>query len=96
MLAGNYTDIDVCMCPANNYTGGRCQPGTYCPSGSSAPVLCIAGQYCEDYELPLPNGACASQRYLRSLREYRKKLAFACIQHTMFQCEAFQFQYSFI
>ena len=64
MLAGNYTDIDVCMCPANNYTGGRCHPGTYCPSGSSAPVLCIAGQYCEDYELPLPNGACAPQRHV--------------------------------
>ena len=56
LLSGNFTDIDVCMCPANNYTGGKCQPGTYCPSGSSAPVLCIGGQYCEDYELALPNG----------------------------------------
>ena len=55
-ISGNFTDIDVCMCPTNNYTGGICQPGTYCPSGSPAPVLCIAGQYCEDYELALPNG----------------------------------------
>ena len=53
---GNYTDIDVCTCPEFNYTGGRCQPGTYCPSGSAAPVQCTPGEYCMDYELATPNG----------------------------------------
>ena len=53
---GNYTSIDVCTCPEFNYTGGKCQPGTYCPSGASAPVDCDGGWYCEDYELPAPSG----------------------------------------
>lgn len=53
---GNYTSIDVCTCPANNYTGGKCQPGSFCPEGSSAPTSCTAGMYCDDYELATPKG----------------------------------------
>ena len=53
---GNYTDIDVCTCPEYNYTGGRCQPGSYCPEGSAAPIDCEAGSYCDDYELDTPKG----------------------------------------
>ena len=76
--AGNFTDIDVCMCPTNNYTGGRCQPGTYCPSGSAAPVLCIGGQYCEDYELALPNGECDPGYYCPAGQSERDPAPFVC------------------
>lgn len=41
-----------------NMTGGHCQPGFYCAQGSSAPILCTAGQYCADAELDSPTGTC--------------------------------------
>ena len=31
----------TCMCV--NETGGRCQPGYYCPTGSPEPTLCTSG-----------------------------------------------------
>ena len=31
-----------CFCP-NTTTGGECQPGEYCPSGSSQPIPCKKG-----------------------------------------------------
>ena len=55
-ITGNYTAIDVCTCPTFNYTGGKCQPGSYCPEGSAAPIDCTAGWYCDDYELSTPKG----------------------------------------
>ena len=39
-----------------NMTGGKCQPGFYCPSGSSAPVSCTPGQHCFDAEMSAPTG----------------------------------------
>jgi hypothetical protein len=54
--SGNFTHIDVCSCPEYNYTGGKCQPGTFCPSGSAAPVDCTPGSYCGVYELSEPTG----------------------------------------
>ena len=41
----NYTSGD-CLCPSNS-TGGECQPGFYCPQGSSEPISCTGGHYCE-------------------------------------------------
>ena len=55
-MTGNFTYVDMCSCPEFNYTGGRCQPGTYCPSGSAAPKECDAGSYCSHYELSDPSG----------------------------------------
>ena len=37
----SYSD---CFCPANQ-TGGQCQPGQYCPVGSSSPQDCLPGIY---------------------------------------------------
>lgn len=39
---GNLTD--TCFC-ADNSTGGKCQPGEYCPEGSSEPLPCPAGKF---------------------------------------------------
>ena len=53
---GNASVISDCSCPAANYTGNKCYPGTYCPAGSVAPVDCTAGWYCDDHELATPKG----------------------------------------
>jgi len=55
-VSGNYSSIDICSCLELNMTGGRCQPGFYCPLGSSAPTLCTPGQYCADAEMSSPTG----------------------------------------
>ena len=38
---GNYTASN-CSCPAD-LTGGQCQPGQFCPQGSSEPQACLPG-----------------------------------------------------
>lgn len=40
----NYTNAN-CLCPATS-TGGRCQVGFYCPVGSSEPLPCPPGTFC--------------------------------------------------
>ena len=42
----NYTEGD-CLCPSIT-TGGRCQPGYFCPMNSSEPQECTEGYYCDD------------------------------------------------
>ena len=37
--------------------------GTYCPEGSSAPIPCTAGQYCDIDELDSPTGNCTAGYY---------------------------------
>ena len=37
----NYTNAG-CFCPVNS-TGGKCQPGQYCPRGSDQPLNCLPG-----------------------------------------------------
>ncbi len=54
----NATTLSDCSCPDANYTGGRCWPGTYCPTGSYYPLSCVYGKYCSQYGLSLPNGPC--------------------------------------
>ena len=54
----NATDLSECTCPLANYTGGKCWPGTYCPSGSAYPVSCDEGKYCLEYGRITPNGPC--------------------------------------
>ncbi|XP_071497013.1 uncharacterized protein [Diadema antillarum] len=55
---GNASVISDCTCLSVNYTGNRCPPGTYCPSGSSRPIDCHPGFYCDDYELDSPTDQC--------------------------------------
>ena len=43
--------------------GGRCQKGFYCPVGSTAPVECDTGKYCESDELEYPTGNCSAGYY---------------------------------
>lgn len=57
-LPDNTTNIAECSCPEANYTGGRCWPGTYCPSGAQYPISCDGGMYCQQYGLERPNGLC--------------------------------------
>ena len=59
---GNYSgDLD-CNCPAN-VTGGMCYAGSYCPEGSSFPVPCDPGKYCQTDELDAPSGDCMAGHY---------------------------------
>jgi len=55
---GNATDPAMCSCPAGNYTGGECWPGTYCPPGANYPVQCDGGHYCSQFGLSSPEGFC--------------------------------------
>ncbi|XP_053729819.1 SCO-spondin isoform X1 [Synchiropus splendidus] len=57
----NYTNAN-CLCPATS-TGGRCQAGFYCPSGSSEPLPCPPGAFCNISGLALPTGPCSAGFY---------------------------------
>ncbi|XP_061734344.1 neurogenic locus notch homolog protein 3-like [Nerophis ophidion] len=57
----NYTNTN-CLCPATA-TGGRCQVGFYCPSGSSEPLPCLPGAFCNVSGLALPMGPCSPGFY---------------------------------
>lgn len=51
-----------CFCPAQNI-GGMCYAGSYCPEGSSGPVDCTPGSYCDTDELDSPTGLCRAGYY---------------------------------
>ncbi|KAF3692794.1 Sushi, von Willebrand factor type A, EGF and pentraxin domain-containing protein 1 [Channa argus] len=57
----NYTNAN-CLCPATS-TGGRCQVGYYCPIGSSEPLPCPPGTFCNISGLALPMGPCSPGYY---------------------------------
>ncbi|XP_072885876.1 uncharacterized protein [Hemitrygon akajei] len=57
----NYTTAN-CLCPATA-TGGKCQPGFYCPEGSVEPIPCPPGAYCNDSGLSEPSGKCSPGYY---------------------------------
>ncbi|KAM8904697.1 uncharacterized protein AB9W97_008232 isoform 6-T6 [Spinachia spinachia] len=57
----NYTNAN-CLCPATS-TGGRCQVGFYCPLGSSEPLPCPPGTFCNISGLARPMGPCFSGYY---------------------------------
>ncbi|KAK2847208.1 hypothetical protein Q5P01_010207 [Channa striata] len=59
----NYTNAN-CLCPATS-TGGRCQVGFYCPVGSSEPLPCPPGTFCNISGLALPMGPCSPGYYCR-------------------------------
>nr|XP_006821767.1 PREDICTED: uncharacterized protein LOC100369099 [Saccoglossus kowalevskii] len=46
-----------CYCP-NNATGGQCDPGEFCPGGSSQPTPCSPGHYCDSAGLASVSGEC--------------------------------------
>lgn len=52
-------------CPAYlvNQTGGVCPVGHYCPRGSHAPLICLAGKYCDITGLSYPAGNCTEGYY---------------------------------
>ncbi|KAM6933259.1 uncharacterized protein FYW49_001626 [Xenentodon cancila] len=57
----NYTNAN-CLCPATS-TGGRCQVGFFCPLGSSEPIPCPPGTFCNISGLALPVGPCSPGFY---------------------------------
>ena len=75
---GNFCDrtgmIAQTQCPAGYYCAAGaqngqaniCQPGYFCPAGSTTPTACTAGFYCSDYGLSAPNGACLAGYYCLS------------------------------
>ena len=40
--------------------GGRCPPGSYCPTGTSIPLECDIGKFCGNEELDEPSGNCSA------------------------------------
>ena len=42
---------------------GICPIGSYCPTGSSRPILCDGGHYCDIKGLPAPPGECSNGYY---------------------------------
>lgn len=44
-------------------TGGFCKAGTFCPQGSTAPVPCTPGYYCQTDKLPSVSGECLPGYY---------------------------------
>ena len=63
LTTDNATSPSECTCPLANYTGGKCWPGTYCPSGVPYPVSCDEGMYCKLCGLPTPSGPCDAGYY---------------------------------
>ena len=59
---GNATTNDTCFCPSD-VTGGKCQPGEFCPVGSHAPLPCTPGHYCDRTELASNVGPCSAGHY---------------------------------
>jgi hypothetical protein len=57
----NYT-TGACLCPSNS-TGGRCQPGFYCPQQSYEPTKCKEGYYCPTAGLPTYTLKCKAGHY---------------------------------
>ncbi|XP_077105722.1 uncharacterized protein LOC143764221 isoform X2 [Ranitomeya variabilis] len=57
----NYTSAN-CLCPATS-TGGKCLPSFYCPEGTTEPISCPSGYYCENAGLAAPSGECAAGFY---------------------------------
>ena len=45
-------------CEDAGVIGGRCYPGTFCPSGAEFPLLCPPGMFCDSFSLTLPTGPC--------------------------------------
>ncbi|KAM8927608.1 uncharacterized protein RCH25_007839 [Pelodytes ibericus] len=66
----NYTSAN-CLCPATA-TGGKCLPGFYCPEGTTEPIVCPPGMYCEGaaegshHPQPCPRGTFSSDTGLGS------------------------------
>ena len=59
---GNFSGDMDCNCPAN-VTGGMCYAGSYCPEGSSYPIPCDPGKFCQTDELDVPSGDCMAGHY---------------------------------
>ena len=64
-LYSNLTSNFTSTCPiySVNQTGNLCYKGTYCPQGSSYPITCEAGKYCETDKLNQPTGNCTAGYY---------------------------------
>lgn len=61
-VLGNDTG-STCDCPAQSI-GGKCQAGTFCPEGSSAPISCLGGHYCDVAGLDNVTGECLPGKYI--------------------------------
>ena len=60
-VLGNDSGSD-CHCPLQSI-GGKCKAGTYCPEGSSEPIVCDGGSYCATDELDAVSGPCDAGFY---------------------------------
>ena len=58
-------DVDKQICLSDSFylhcfLPPMCSSGTYCPTGSAAPLPCLLGQYCDGYSLSTPTGDCSA------------------------------------
>ncbi len=54
----------VCTSGASSDAGNyKCPSGSYCPAGTSKPIPCPPGKYCQSTGLPAPQGNCAEKYY---------------------------------
>ncbi|XP_043532727.1 zonadhesin isoform X4 [Chiloscyllium plagiosum] len=60
---GEFSNISEWASQKNVSPGNRCPPGFFCPEGSSLPLICTAGFYCDQYELAEPTGPCDAGYY---------------------------------
>ena len=47
----------------NTNEGGQCNKGSFCPFGSSRPIPCTLGSYCQQVGLESPTGLCSAGYY---------------------------------
>lgn len=60
-MLGNVSGSD-CYCPAQSI-GGQCKVGSYCPEGSSSPLPCTGGYYCDSDGQANVTGECLAGYY---------------------------------
>lgn len=63
---GWYCTLGSSLAQPASPEGGKCVANQYCPQGSSAPMGCEPGQYCDVDMMDSPRGNCAAGYYCSS------------------------------
>ncbi|XP_062894522.1 platelet endothelial aggregation receptor 1-like [Mobula hypostoma] len=79
LCSGDFLNSSNCGNPESVSPGNRCPLGSFCPEGSSLPLICTAGYYCDQYELADPTGPCDAGYYCPIGSTDRAPDQFKCI-----------------
>ena len=63
---GWYCTLGSALAQPTSPEGGKCVAGQYCPHGSSTPLGCDPGKYCDIDMMDSPKGDCAAGYYCSS------------------------------